>query len=169
MKRDILPIRKKYDKNNLKTPLYVFYGKEMKIYPAYVSKHYPKHEKEVILLMIPNRETWRYIAVEKKINSIKKMSKHLGDFYYFNCLHSFGTKSKLEPHRKVCEHKDFCRVEMLYKSTSILEFNQYQKSDKTPFIIFSDFESLIEKVCGCKYNPENSSTTKKGEHIVSFF
>ena len=146
MKRNILPIRKKYDKNNLKTAFYVFYGKEMKTYPAYVSKHYPKHEKQVILLMIPNRERWPYIAVGKKISSIKKMSKHLRDFYYFNCLHSFGTKSKLEAHRKVCELKGFCRVEMLCKSTSILEFNQYQKSDKTPFIIFSDFESLLEKV-----------------------
>ena len=28
----------------------------------------------------------------------------------------------------------------------ILEFNQYQKSDKAPFIIYLDLECIIEKV-----------------------
>ena len=36
---------------------------------------------------------------------------------------------------------------------------------KTPFIIYADLESLIEKIDGCKNNPENSSTTKVGEYL----
>ena len=35
-------------------------------------------------------------------------------------------------HKKVCEN------------TKILEFNQYQKSGKTPFIIYADLESLVK-------------------------
>ena len=50
----------------------------------------------------------------------------------------------------------------------ILEFNQYQKSDKAPFIIYADLECIIEKIDGCK-NPENSSTTKVSKHIPSGF
>ena len=42
----------------------------------------------------------------------------------------------------------------------LLEFNQEQKSDKVPFIIYSDLECLIEKIHGCKNNPENSTTIK---------
>ena len=53
--------------------------------------------------------------------------------------------------------------------TKILEFNQYQKPDKTPFIIYADLECLIKKIDGCKNNPENLSTTKVGEHIPSGF
>ena len=53
--------------------------------------------------------------------------------------------------------------------TKILEFNQYQKSDKAPFIIYVDLECIIEKTDGCKNNPENSSTTKVSEHIPSGF
>ena len=49
---------------------------------------------------------------------------------------------------------------MSFESTKILEFNQYQKSDKAPFIIYADLECMIEKIDGCKSNPENSSTTK---------
>ena len=55
------------------------------------------------------------------------------------------------------------------EDTKILEFNQYQKSDKAPFIIYADLECIIEKIDGCKNNPENSSTTKVNEHIPSGF
>ena len=47
----------------------------------------------------------------------------------------------------------------------ILEFNQYMKSVKIPWIIYADIESLTKKIDGCANNPENSSTTKIGEHI----
>ena len=36
-----------------------------------------------------------------------------------------------------------------------------------PFIIYPDLECLIEKIYGCKKNPENSFTTKVSEHIPS--
>ena len=39
--------------------------------------------------------------------------------------------------------------------TKILEINQYKKSDKAPFIIYTDLECLIEKIDGCKNNPEH--------------
>ena len=48
-------------------------------------------------------------------------------------------------------------------------FNQYQKSDKAPFVIYADLECLIEKTDECKNNLENSSTTKVGKHIPSGF
>ena len=32
------------------------------------------------------------------------------------------------------------------EDTKILEFNQYQKSDQTPFIIYADLECLIEQI-----------------------
>ena len=39
--------------------------------------------------------------------------------------------------------------------TQILKFNQYQKSDKPPFITHADLECIIEKIDKCKNNPEN--------------
>ena len=35
---------------------------------------------------------------------------------------------------------------MLPEDVQILEFNHYQKSDKVPFIIYTDLECLIEKI-----------------------
>ena len=81
----------------------------------------------------------------------------------------FCNRKKLESHKKVCENKDFCNVIMPSEDTKIWEFNQYQKSDKAPFIIYADLECIIEKIDGCKSNPENSATTKASEHIPSGF
>ena len=49
-------------------------------------------------------------------------------------------------HEKVCGNKNFCNAIMHSEETKILEFNQYQKSDKESFIIYTDPEYIIEKI-----------------------
>ena len=58
---------------------------------------------------------------------------------------------------------------MLSKDTKSLESNQYQKSDKTPIIIYADLESLLEKIDACKNDLEKSCTASVDEHIPSGF
>ena len=58
---------------------------------------------------------------------------------------------------------------MSSEETKILEFNQYQKTAKAPFMTYADFQCLIEKTDGCKNNPEDSFTTKVSEYIPSGF
>ena len=53
------------------------------------------------------------------------MSKHYGDFYCLNRLHSLRTKNKLKSRKRVCENKDFCNVIMPSYDTKVLESNQY--------------------------------------------
>ena len=55
------------------------------------------------------------------------------------------------------------------KNTEIFEFNLHQKSDKASFITNGDIEYLIEKIDGCKNNPENSFTKKENKHIPTGF
>ena len=120
--------------------------------------------------MIPNGEGWHYLAVKMLLALLGRItSKHHCGSYCLNCLHSFATEKKLDPYKKVCENKDFCKVIMPSEATKILEFNQYQKSDKAPFIIYADFECLIEKIDECKKSSENSFTTKVGQHFPSGF
>ena len=38
------------------------------------------------------------------------------------------------------------------EDTKILEFNQYHQSDETTFVVYADFEYLIEKIDACE-NP----------------
>ena len=61
--------------------------------------------------MIPNGEKWHYLAVKKLSTLLRWInSKHHGDFYCLNCVHSFTTDKKLVSHKKVCENKDFYNV-----------------------------------------------------------
>ena len=59
------------EKNNLTITLNVLYANKENIHPAYVSKYNSNREKQVILLMINNREKWHYPAV-KTISIIKR-------------------------------------------------------------------------------------------------
>ena len=104
-------------------------------------------EKQVILLMIPSGKGWHYHAVEKLTALLRGItSKHHVDVYCFNCLHSFATKNKIVSHKNLCENKDFCNVTMSSEDAEILEFNQHQKSEKEPFIIYADLQCVIEKI-----------------------
>ena len=75
-----------------------------------------------------------------------------------NCLHCFRIRD-VTGTKKVCENKHICGI------TTSLEFNQYIKSGKMPYIIYAGMESLVKKLNGCANNPENSLTVKIGEHI----
>ena len=66
-------------------------------------------------------------------------SKDNVDDYCSSCLRLFRKKNL--NHKKVCENTDFCNVVMPSEDTETLEFNQYRKSDKAPFIIYADLES----------------------------
>ena len=122
-------------------------------------------KKKVIIIMIWNRE----IRAAKFEGREIMTSENNVDFYCLDCLPSFRAKSKLELHKRACANKDFCSVNMTSEITKLLEFNQYQKSGKTPFIIYADLECIIEKINGCTNNHENSSTTKVSKHIPSSF
>ena len=122
------------------------YAKKESIYPAYVSKHNSNRVKQVIYLIISYGEGWHYLGVRKLSALLIGITlKHKSNFYCLNCLHSFRTKSKLESQKKVCENKFFCTIVKPSRGTKILDFNQYQKSDKPTFIIYTDLECLKEK------------------------
>ena len=131
---------KTFEKNNLTIALNILCIKEKEILQPNISKHNSTHEKQIILLMIPNKEKegWYYLA--KTVYIIK----HHGDSYCLNCLYSFRTENKLKCHEKICKNKDFCGVVMLLEKDETLEFNQYMKSDKMSYIIYADIESLKE-------------------------
>ena len=84
-------------------------------------------------------------------------------------LSFFWNKKKVQLHKKACENKDFRNEITPSKDTKILEFNQYQNSDKAAFVIYEDLYCMIDKIDGYKNNPENPSTTKVSEHTLSGF
>ena len=106
--------------------------------------------------MVTHGEVWHNIAV-KKLSALlrEKLSQDDDNPFCLNCFHLFRRKSKLESHKKVCENKDLCNVKITSENNKALEFNKYQKSDKTQSIIYADVKYLAEKIDVCQNNPEN--------------
>ena len=69
-----------------------FYAKKEEIYPAYVWKHNLNWEKQVIFLLIPNRNKWHYLAVKELLEILRGIaSKNNGNFYCLNYLQTWIT------------------------------------------------------------------------------
>ena len=82
--------------------------KEIEIFPAYISKINLGCEKKKILLLIPNeeKEEWHYLVLKTLSTLLGGItSKHHGDFYCLNCLHSFRTENKLKSYEKLCKNR----------------------------------------------------------------
>ena len=118
--------------------------------------------------MIPNgeghepksKQRWHYLAIKTLSALLRGITpKHHGDFCCLHYLHSFAAENNCESHKKVCENKYFCNILMSSEDTKIL----------VPFINYAALECLIEKIDGCKNDPENSFATKVGKQIPSGF
>ena len=139
-----------------------------KIKLTYRSKNNLTCNKQVILLMITDGEKWHYLVVKNLGGLLKGItSTHEKDFYCLNCFQSYITKNKLESHKKICENRDYCHVEMPTKDNNIIKYNHGEKSMKVPFIIYAHLECLLEKMSTCINNPNESSTTKINKRTPS--
>ena len=52
---------------------------------------------------------------------------------------------KLKSHKKVDQNKYFCVTVMESQIGNVLQFNQHMKSDKMPYIIYADLETLTKR------------------------
>ena len=85
---------KKTEKNNV-TIVLMFCILKKKKYTLPMFQKITQIVKKVIILMIPNRERWHYLAIKKLSALLREItSKYHGDFYCLNCFHSFTTENK---------------------------------------------------------------------------
>ena len=123
-------------------------------------------KNQVILLMITDNEKCHCLVVKKLSALFKRItSRHHGDVYCLNCLHSFRTENKLKEHEHICKNRDYCYIEMP-KEESILKYNHGEISMKILFIIYVDMDSLLDKL-DTYSNPEKSPITKINKHTAS--
>ena len=97
--------------------------------------------------MITDGKKWHYLAI-KSIPMLFRgiTSKNNGDFYCLNCFSSFRTENALENHENVYRDHDYCHIQMPNEENNILKYNVAQKSMKIPFIIYGDFECMLEEI-----------------------
>ena len=149
------------------------YNKEEGVFPLKISK-YTGCDNDIVLLLLKEaekgengeiKEKTHYTLVKNKsalIASQKNNHEHKRHLC-LNCFNSFNSSETLEKHKEYCYENESVKINMPPPST-YLRFNKFHHSEKTPFVIYADFESLIKPMDNCNPDPNKSYTKKYQKH-----
>ena len=94
-------------------------------------------------------------------------TKHKGKEYFCtNCLQGFIEESSRNEHIGYCKDNESVRIEMTHKRP-VVEYLDRQFQFKVLFIMYTDFESILEPIQGPGNNPRISTTRDINVHIPS--
>ena len=143
------------------------YNKEERVYPLRINKctKHTKRENNIVLLLLKDGEKSHYCLV-KNISALlsSQINNHKGIRYFcLNCFNSFKDENKLEEHKDYCYENESVKILMPQQGT-FLRFKNFLHSEKAPFAIYADFESLIKPMDNCDPDPNKSYTKKYQKH-----
>ena len=140
------------------------YNKEERVYPLRISK-YTKRKHDIVLLLLKDGEKSHYCLVKNISALLSSQINNKGHKRYFclNCFNSFKDKDKLEEHKDYCYENESVKILMPQQGT-FLRFKNFLHSEKAPFAIYADFESLIKPMDNCDPDPNKSYTKKYQKH-----
>ena len=143
---------------------------EERIYPLRISKKEKERKHNIVLLLIKDEDNSHYCYV-KNLSALlsSQVNNHKSKLYFcLNCLNGFDTPEKLENHKEYCGEKESVKINMPPPNTFI-KFKNFHYSERAPFTIYADFESLLKPLDNCKPDPNKSYTHKYNKHEpVSF-
>ncbi|CAL1293464.1 unnamed protein product [Larinioides sclopetarius] len=141
--------------NNLR--INVFGYEDEEVFPLYISK---REDAFVInLLYISQGDNKHYCLIKNMSRLLGDLTKHDGEtFYCYSCLHRFSNETLLKNHVTYCNEHTPQRIVMPEPGEdSVLEFKQFKFSQPVPYVIYADFEALIQPIQG--------DITKTASHI----
>ena len=85
-----------------------------------------------------------------------------------NCLQGFPTEINRDKHFEYCKDSETVMVEMPEEG-SLVKFQYGHNQFKVPFIMYTDFEAILEQIEAPNPNPKESYTKVINQHIPSGF
>ena len=158
-------ISKIEEQNNL--AITVFGWCEGKTVVVRVSEVEDPNTRRIHLMMLTNKHTTHYCYI-KSLSRLLASEYAAGRRIHFceRCLQGFSSERVLSDHLYYCRGVKGIpsRVEMPKKGENALFFENYQNQMKKPWVIYADFESIVEKIHGCTPDPGQSNTTETSVH-----
>ena len=149
----------KFEKQNPSISIIVYGYEEIKgVYPLRISKNIDR--KHIIRLILIEKDGVKHYVWVKKQSALlsSQVSKHNGRSYFCdNCLNPFWCEVSLKKHLEYCSNHKAVKIEMPGEGT-VLKFKNYHRSERVPFMIYVDTESLTKKIETCEPNPGKSYT-----------
>ena len=140
------------------------YDESYSVGPLRISEHVDRLHKIKLLLMSEEEKT-HYCLIKDFGKLVSTQSNKHGHKVYIceRCINPFTTENALKEHEKHCTNEECVHLKMP-RPGSTISFKHFGKSQRVPFIIYADFESLLKPISTCEPNPEISSTTKYQKH-----
>ena len=140
------------------------YNKDERVYPLKVSK-YTGCKHDIVLLLIKDGENSHYCLVKNTSALLAlQINNHKGTSHIcLNCINGFKSLDSLNKHKEYCYNNECVKIVMPPQNT-FLRFKNFRYSEKAPFAIYADFESLIKPMDNCDPDPNKSYTKKYQKH-----
>ena len=143
------------------------------VLPLQISKH-TGCEYDIVLLLLKEavtgengeiKEKTHYTLVKNKSALItSQKNNHKGKRHVcLNCFNSFNILESLNKHKEYC-YKNKCVKTNMPPQNTYLRFKNFHHSEKAPFAVYADFESLIKPLDNCNPDPNKSYTKKYQKH-----
>ena len=143
------------------------------VYPLQISK-YTGCDYDIVLLLLKEavngengeiKEKTHYTLVKNTSALIaSQKNNHKGKRHAcLNCFNSFNTLESLNKHKEYCYENESIKTNMPPQNT-YLRFKNFLYSEKAPFAVYADFESLIKPLDNCDPDPNKSYTKKYQKH-----
>ena len=143
----------------------VFCYEEHQFFPVYISKE--KFKDHMELLLITEGRKKHYVLIKDFNKLMYNQTKHgCRKHFCMYCLQCFSSERVLNKHLENCIQLNGTQaVKMPTKDNSILKFNNYHKQQPVPFVIYADFEALLQKVERGQPDSHKSYTEEFQRHI----
>ena len=160
----IKDIGKFENRNNISVNVLAVEGRDI-----YIHRKGWRMGREINLLMVSECGINHNTAIKslsrlfKSSNTKHKCKQH----FCMNCLQGFMQESSRDKHQVYCENNESVRVEMP-KQGSTVEFKDGQNQFRVPFIMYADFESILEPMDPVKLgSPSQPYTKEVNQHTPS--
>ena len=150
-------------RNQISINLSATEGKEI-----YICRKGGNYERVINLIIISKNNRKHYVAI-KSISRLlsSKNTNHKGKEYFCNsCLQGFKEENSRDEHIVYCMNNESVKVEMPHKNP-IVQYSDSKFQFKVPFIMYADFESMLEPIQGPGNDPSNLSTRRVNNHVPS--
>src|SRR5436190_11785738 len=142
-------------------------GENLKIVPLQVSEIY-NAKLEIDLLYYTVEDNSHYILISNLSALVgSQLSKNINKKHICRrCLCHFYSINKLSEHLEICKTHEPCKPIMPIKGQKV-EFRNFNKKFKHPFVVYLDFESILEKITvdTSKLFPNKPYTNKIQKHV----
>ena len=106
------------------------------------------------LMLITENNIKHYVTIKSisRLLHSKNTKYKKKQHFCTNCLQGFTEEFSRDEHVRYCKNNEVVRIEMPHRKP-IVEYSNGQYQYKAPFIMYADFESILEPISGPPPNP----------------